>query len=243
MKLFKASLGVLMLGALALTPLNSGAEISKKPKILLHIKSVVSKAACSIPAGLGGLCANADITGDLNQPYHMLVLVDLGDSMRIIVSTNPQYGLAGLQFGISYPGSFDPIGNGSMINVFSWTHCGGLEFPMPNPVWPAPGGGNLIIWDPVNACQRSLAAAGYFYLTAYAAGTFQITPRPAEMLAKIGSCDQDETILSPADLGSVHFSAGGGASAMACNPCIRRCVDDPVAVAPTTWSKVKTLLN
>lgn len=241
MNLVKIGMAVLVLGSLALTPLNSGAGVSHGPKILLHLKSVDSKAPCNVPAELGGACANADITGDLNQPYHMLVLVDLGDSMRVIASNDPQYGLAGVQFGISYPGSFDPLGNGSMINVFSWTLCATLEFNVP--VWPSSGGGNLITWDHINACQRSLAAAGYFYLTAYAAGTFQVTPRPVDMLAKTASCYFDETILPSGDLGSVHFSAGGGASALACNPCLKSCVDDPVPVAPTTWSRVKTLLN
>lgn len=246
MNLVKIGAGVLALGALALTPLDSGAAISSRPKILLHLKAVSAKAQCTIPAGLGGLCANADNTGDLNQPYHMMLIVDMGDSMESVVAGDPAHGIAGVQFGINYPGSFNPAGSGSMINVFSWTLCATLEFNVPP--WPSSGGGNTVTWDYVNTCQQGrLSSVGYFYLTAYSAGTFQIIPRPVDNLAATADCDPSNifaiTNLSPGDLGSAHFSPGGGASSLACNPCLRNCVDDPVAIAPTTWSKVKNLLN
>ena len=240
MKLVKIAVGVLALGALALTPLNSEAQISMKPKVLLHIKAVTTKTPCAVPTTLAGLCANADMTGDLNQTYHMQVIVDLGDSVAGVIENDPQNGLAGVQFGIRYPGSFDPVGNGSMINVFGWTLCGTLEFAMPNPVWPSPEGGNLITWDAVNLCQRNrLSCAGFFYMTAYSAGTFMLIPRPADNVAKFADCASVETLLTPGELGAAQFSAGGGADMLACNPCLMICGGVPVR--PTTWSSIKTL--
>jgi len=241
MKLVKIAVGVLALGALVLTPLNSEAQISMKPKILLHIKAITTKLPCAVPATLGGLCANADNTGDLGQGYHMQVIVDLGDSVAGEIAIDPLNGLAGVQFGVTYPGQYNETGTGSMINVFAWTLCATLEFKSPPPTeWPGPGSGNLITWDAVNLCQRGrLSTAGFFYLTAYSAGTFQLIPRPVDGIAKFADCGSFETNLTPGELGSAQFSAGGGGMAFACNPCMVNCSGVPVR--PTTWSAIKAL--
>jgi hypothetical protein len=235
MKVVKIALGMLALSALVLIPLEADAAVSRKPKILLHVKATTTKNQCTVPAALNGICANTVNQGDLATAYHMQVVVDLGDSMNTVVTNDVNNGLAGVQFGITYPGQFDPVGT-TGINVFGWNLCGVLEFAMPG--WPGPGTGNLITWNSVTGCQRGrMTAAGYFYMAAYAAGTFQLLPRQADMLAKFADCNSFETVLTVGELGAAQFSAG--ATATACNPCLVTC--GGVAVQPTTWSSIKAL--
>ena len=238
MKVVKIALGMLVLSALALVPLDADAAVSRKPKILLHVKATTTKNQCVVPAALSGICANTVNQGDLGQAYHMQVIVDLGDSVNTVVTNDPNNGLAGVQFGITYPGQFDPAGT-TGINIFGWNLCGVLEFAMPG--WPGPGTGNLITWNSVTGCQRSrMTTAGYFYMTAYSAGTFQLVPRQVDMppIAKFADCTSFETALTPGELGHAAFSAG--ATTTACNPCVVTC-PGIVAVQPTTWSSIKAL--
>lgn len=241
MKVVKIALGMLALSALVLVPLDADAAVSRKPKVLLHIKALTTKNQCTVPVALNGDCTTALNQGNVGTAYHMQVVVDLGDSVGTIVANNPtdpNAGLGGVQFGITYPGQFDPVGT-TGINIFGWTLCGALEFAMPG--WPGPGTGNLITWNTVTDCRRSrLNAAGYFYLTAYSSGTFQLVPRQADMppIAKFADCGAFETNLTPGELGHAAFSAG--ATTTACNPCLVTC-PGIVAVRPTTWSSIKAL--
>jgi DNA-binding beta-propeller fold protein YncE len=156
--------------------------------------------------------------------------------------------LAGLQCGVDYPDEPSDASSGSVVEVFDWHLCADLEFPTPAgtpagaPAWPGPGSGNLITWDPIDNCQRlDLAVAGYFYVGAYAAATFQITKRPVDDAAKVAYCaTSGEVGLTKDDLGFVSFSAGG--LALGCNPVLAGCAE-LVAVRPTTWSAIKSMLR
>lgn len=230
MKSFKIAMGMMALGALVLAPLNANAAVSQAAKVLLHIRGTTSKNQCVVPVAS---CDVADNTGDLNALYFMLVVVDQGDSLFTAGS-----GLAGVQFGVTYPGVFNGTGGGSMINVFSWIKCATLEFASGN--FPAPGGGNLITWSTDTVCQTTrLACPGYFYLSAYDAGTFSLVKRFVDNTAAVADCNAKQINLSSAELGSAAFSMGG--TAPACNPCLVACSGVPVL--PTTWSSIKALSN
>lgn len=231
MKLAHITAGLLALGAIGFVAGPTSAAVNpNKPKILLHVKMVTTKAPCSLPITLGDNCANTVPKGDLYplMSYHMQLIVDRGDSISM------DDGFAGVQFGIQYPEGAGGIG------VFGWTLCATLEFVSPTPAWPASGGGNLITWNAVTSCQRTrLGCAGFFYMGAYGPSTFRVTNRPVDNIAKVADCGSVETIVPEGALGFAAFSSG--AVTEGCNPCLVDCA--PVAVAPTTWSKVKNLLN
>lgn len=219
-----ATLGVMPAGAV---------PFDGRPKIMLHVKALTTKNACTTWGSLAD-CQQAVITGDLTPPggpgyYYIYLLVVKGSELDI----------AGLQCGITYEnnaanGASDGIG----LDIFTWTLCATLQFAMPTPVWPNPGGGNLITWDRTTVCQTGeTAVAGYFYSAAYGQDKFGITVRPADGKAKVADCSAAEFELLPTDLGYVAFSTGQ--SVAGCNPCLQSC--PPVAVQTTTWSGVKTL--
>lgn len=238
MKLAHITAGLLALGAIGLVAGPSSAAVNpNKPKILLHVKAVTTKTPCGITA-LANICDNANTRGDLYAAvgsYHMQLIVDLGDSLAAALVNDPLNGVAGVQFGINYPEG------AAGISIFGWTLCATLEFASPAPLaWPVSGSGNLITWNAVTACQRNrLSCAGFFYLGAYGPGSFRLIKRPADNIAKVADCASLEIVVPESALGIAAFSSG--AVTEGCNPCLVDCA--PVAVAPTTWSKVKTLLN
>jgi hypothetical protein len=236
MKLARINVGLLALGAISLVAGPAAAAVNpNSPKVLLHVKATTVKNQCSI-AALADVCANAVTKGAVSPTtfYHVQLITARGDSLDM------DSGIAGVQIGLDYQGGASPDGGFSPISIFGWTLCATLEFASPNPAWPAPGSGNLITWDAVGSCQRTqLAIAGYFYMGAYGPGTLRLTPRPADGVAKVADCGSVEVILPEGALGFAAFSAG--AVTEGCNPCLVDCA--PVAVAPTTWSKVKNLLN
>lgn len=199
-------------------------------KILLHLLPVTTKNAC----GSRGVvpCSSANVNGQVG-PYYYAYLV--------VADGNATAGLGGLQCGINYP---QYTGSGGGIAVYSWTLCATLEFTSTG--WPNSGGGNLITWDTLNRCQRTepagtgtgvVAAAGYFYLGAYSAGSVSITPRPVDGRAKVGDCETNEDLVggigfpsgNPSQLGILGF---GGASSY--RPC-----GLIVPTRGTTWSGIK----
>jgi len=204
---------------------------SSEPKLLLHVGAVTSKNPCtavSLPD-----CRSAVTHGALSTaagPFHFVYL---------LATRGPLSSLQGLQAGISYdedqPGSeADQAG----IDVFGWTLCASLQFPTEGAhAWPQPGSGNLITWA---QCEvGNLSVAGYFYVGAYSPALMRLTPRPNDGRAKVANCSSAETELTVGDLGSVEFSTS--ATLRDCNPCLRICEFGPVAVQPTTWSRIKTL--
>jgi hypothetical protein len=234
MKVVKMLAGVLVLGGFALTASPASAQApSDSPKILLHVKAATTKNPC-VATGVTS-CTGATTVGNLNPTlYHVQVLVAPWDSL-----TAQDSGLAGVQFGLDYVGGVNSNGDPSLaIDIFGWTLCATLEFASPNPPWPAPGSGNLITWDAVNACQRSATStAGYFYLTAYMPATLKLMKRASDNAAKVADCGSQEVALETQELGWASFSAG--ASTPGCNPCLTPC--GMVAVQPSTWSSIKAL--
>ncbi|HEX7879513.1 MAG TPA: hypothetical protein VF720_08890 [Candidatus Eisenbacteria bacterium] len=230
--------GIIALGiGFAFAAPASATSFDNRPKLLLHVKSKTTKNPCSF--GSVNDCqastvvkANLTNVNDPNTFYFVYLLA--------VKASIPN--LAGVQCGIQYEGGADPNGGQVPINVASWSNCATLEFPTPGAdAWPAPGGGNLITWDSMNACQTGeVGVAGYFYLGAYAPATMRLTTRPVDNKAALADCSsvESEPLLTK-DLGFVAFSAG--AVTEGCNPCVAECM--PVPVAPTSWSSIKSLLG
>lgn len=210
---------MVMAAVLAAVAVPASAGLNSEAKIFLHLGSVTSKNACS--TGMVADCRNATVTGNVGSFYHAYVGVgNFSDSV----------GVAGLQFGIDY----DDF-NGAGVDIFGWTLCAVLEFPMAN--WPSNNSGNLIVWDAPN-CQLgpAPATAGFFYLGVYSPDRLALIPRPNDGQAKVADCNSAEDNLTgqaPSPLGFVDFGGGPGY-----NPC-----STIVPVLPTTWSGVKTLLR
>jgi hypothetical protein len=225
---------LVVMGLLVPNVLHAGA--GHTPQILLHVQSVTVNNQCSRVQL--ECCTHAVSTGQINTLYHLYVLAAPSDSMWLAGS-----GLGGIQFGIHYPGVYDPAGTGSGLCVFSWTLCATLEFPTPQPVWPSSGGGTIITWDVVNNCQQTQAAvAGYFYMCAYQPGAFAIRRRPVDDLAKVVSCDTREFIVlnniihTYDNLAWAYFGRPSSG-----NPCNTIC--PPTAVQPATWSRIKAQIG
>jgi hypothetical protein len=235
-----AVIGIIALGiAFGTAAPASATSFDNRPKILLHVKSKTQKNACSF----------GSVSDCQTETVVKATLTDVNDSntfyfvyLLAVKASIPN--LAGMQCGIQYEGGANPSGGESPINIASWTLCGTLEFVTPGAdAWPRPGGGNLITWDSMNACQTGeVGVAGYFYVGAYAPATMRVTTRPVDNKATLADCSdppvESEPLLTK-DLGFVAFSAG--AVTQGCNPCATECM--PVAVAPTTWSGIKSLLH
>ncbi len=233
MKIARINAGLLALGAICWLGGSASAAVNpQKAKILLHIKATAAKNQCSLTP-LANNCGLAKLNGDLYPTsYHMQLVIDHGDSMATVIAGNPAAGLAGVQFGVEYPSGAAGIG------IFSWNLNATLEFTSRQ--FPASGGGNLITWNSGTLCQSSrLTCAGWFYLGAYQASTFHLVKRQVDNKTGLADCNAKEFALELGNLGFAAFSAG--ALTQGCNPCLDDCA--PVAVAPTTWSKVKNLLN
>lgn len=166
---------------------------------------------------------NVQVSGELYLPYYAYVCVFNGDRTL---------GVSGLQFSIRYD-----AGANSGVDVWEWHSCATLEFAEPG--WPASGTGNVITWDPENACQRRVpsggegvtAVAGYFYLTAYSDDLLEVAPHPAIGDVRVADCNAKEYILRPDHYGALGFSDDGNTKGVL--PC------SSVEVENTTWSGIK----
>jgi hypothetical protein len=214
---------VLLTPLVLITPARAGTH-DGNAKILLHARSVVAKNICA--SGEIATCQEAVTQGALNTYYNVFVLVARGNLPHI----------AGLQFGIDYPGGVNINGGETPITVFSWTLCAWIELVSPSPLWPAPGGGTIILWDDDDPCRTGeMHVAGYFYMGAYETSYMRIIPRPIDQALKVSRCDNTEVILdAPDDAGYAAFSDTG---ALGCNPCDASCF--VVAVEPSSWSRIK----
>jgi hypothetical protein len=208
---------VLLLGAVPLLPGAAlGASHDGGPKVLLHSMAVAQKNLC----GRGALadCRDADVAGTVGVPHFVYLLGTPGTGGT----------LSAVEVGVTYQdGEPNDRLDGAGIDIFSWTRCATLDFLSPAPrTWPAPAGGNLIVFDALLACQEGETAVfGYFYLTAYAPDALHLISRPQSGQAAIVDCSSVETTLEDADLGSVRFSNSGGESG--CNPCGAPCPPAP----------------
>lgn len=211
----------------------STAPSNGRANLMLHVKGVTSKNACE--AGQLTNCSQAVTRGDVttvggNGPFYFVYLT-VTDASTV----------GGLQCGISYDG--DESGGADdqdRIDIFDWVLCATLQFTSPQPrAWPAPGSGNLITWDVVNACQTNATpVAGYFYLAAYGSDTLRLIPRLVDGLAMVSDCSAQTTQIPSDGLGTARFSPG--ALIAGYNPCGR---EASVAVERATWSRIKTLLH
>lgn len=240
MKKATLAAGVLAFVALACSTLPATAQTVNldEPKILVHISSTTTKNACTTHfTNQMQTCDDAVVKANsgAGQLYYLYIVVALGDSIL---------DLAGMQFGITYDdGMVGDAADGTGIEIFGWTLCATLEFPMPSPPWGEPGSGNLITWDSTNRCQVNtvldVSTVGYFYIGAYSPSTFCLTVRPVDDAAKVASCAAEEVIISEQSLGCVAFSAG--AVTEGCNPCLQLC--GAVPTVNTTWGSIKNLMT
>jgi len=113
----------------------------------------------------------------------------------------------------------------------------------PSPAWPAPGSGNLVIFNSgPDSCRAAEAAVGgYFYLGGYSPDVLQLTKRPLDDRAVVAQCTPFiEHDLENTDLG--FFVVSQGAAVPGCNPCAEPC-SGVIPVRAVTWSSLKSLYH
>lgn len=228
---------LLVLVATAVPRSARAVPLDNRPKILLHLKPVTTKNQCTSYGRLTD-CALAETRGQVGVSgagpfYYMYVLVATGAYRAEALGGN-DLGLAGAQFGVRYDGSPQ-----SGVDLFSWTLCATLEFPMAG--WPASDTGTLLTWDSNTQCQKGeVGVAGYFYCGAYSTDAFWLTERPVDGSMKVADCQAHEVNLdAPTAGGMVRFTMDGQSSG--CNPCVYYCFQSPVE--RTTWSRLKAGAN
>ncbi|HEX7880641.1 MAG TPA: hypothetical protein VF720_14595 [Candidatus Eisenbacteria bacterium] len=198
---------------------------NEEAKIIIHVVPVTSMSgrACSSNKAQAP-CDQMVTNGKVNEYYYGFVCV---------VDGKRDAGIAGVTFGVKF--NRTPR---SGVDISEWTRCGTLEFPTTSggrrDWYNVSNGGNLVTWDPQNACQTTepsgsgtgvTAVAGYFYLTAYSADRLEIVPRPADNQAAVADCTSILSIVAGPGapihtkpyVGTVEFSADG--SVVGSNPC------------------------
>lgn len=194
-------------------------------RALLHLVPAGDSAPCDRLSAAPN-CSNVRTNGTLNpQRYYAFLLVAQADAL---------YGVGGLSCRIEAEEE-----QAGALHVFDWNLC--ADSQLPSDGWPAPGGGNRILWDAAH-CQRRepggsetgvVAAAGYFYLTAYAPARLQVRPLLGEDTIVVRDCLGCATEVGDTG-GSVVFSEIGLENGF--NPCR--------VIAPVTrvsWSSIKAL--
>lgn len=209
------------------------ASPSPGPAILVHLRAVTSKNACSA-AGLSD-CQAAVTRGEVASsgagPFYFAYLVG-----TTAPANTP---IGALVCGISYQDN--QIGNRNDshgVEIYSWNLCATLEFPAPGAaVWPETGGGNLIVWDANTNCQTGgLAVAGYFYMGAYDRDLLGVIPHPVFGQAKLGNCLGIEQVIARDHLGYAAFSPGATDAGCGCNGGCPGLPAPPPAAGPTALS-------
>ena len=169
-----------------------------------------------------GCEGSPELKGSLNTPYYVYLAAFNGD---------PEEGFAGLSCGIDYSA-------GSTV-VQSWHVCSSAqELEFPNGGWPAPGGGNRIIFDRLTYCQTNepegngvTAVFGYFYVTAYGDDQMRIIENrnlQSGPELRVANCESAETKLDPETrAGWVGFGSMDGDL-----PCVEK--------TETTWGHIKS---
>lgn len=206
------------------------------PKFALHVQSHAAKASL--------VCTTADPTDPLNNigcsGFTTTGDVGVGYDLYLVIGQADSNGVAGATFGIRYDGGTPADGSGIDV-VGPWTLCAtGLEFPSNN--WPDTGEGNVITWNTANCGTRLIApdgrhgTAGVFYIYAYSADTFTITPHLKQQGGpnlEVANCNGASFKLDANSgiLGSVAIGGGSG-----CNPCVTTCT---TPVEAETWGGIK----
>ena len=175
------------------------------PKIAVHVqpRNVGKAATCDVAPTVP--CSQFQTSATTNVSYDVYV---------IAAEASAATGVGSATFGIQYD---------SALGMFNLGLCGDLQFPGGG--WPASGGGTVITFDVINNCQTTDYGEGvqatlcWFYIYAYGAGDFQITPRNFVAVPDLGltDCAANEIDIFPGDVGTVSFSPGGISSGI--NPC------------------------
>jgi hypothetical protein len=219
------------------------AATTVSPVFCLHVADFASKNQCTdnTPTAQGLTCENYVLEGDLNTAYLVYLVVARADTAASYGVTT----IAGIECGIEYNGD-----GTAGVDVFDWILCADLEFtngPPGGDEWPASYGGNRITWDPVDHCQNQPlssngvhAVAGTFYVFAYDADVFRVTPNrnlfggPA---LSVSDCTAATSRIDTTEVMHCMAAASFGASASS-NPCdFPDCVFTPVE--PITWGQIK----
>jgi hypothetical protein len=202
-----------LLGVAWVLPFTFATDSAAGPKLALHLTAPVAKNACARTEA-SPKCQDVVTAGNLNPiAYYVYLLLVEGDAT---------VGVAGITLGVTY----DSLAT-SGVDVFSWTRCSDLDFPMEG--WPSSGSGNTLTWSPESNCQVSepggpgtgvTATGGYFYCAAYTSGVLGVVPHPlfgaaqyvpcsvatTDTSGSIAATSQPSTLLR---LGYVSFSPFG----------------------------------
>ena len=205
------------------------------PRLVLHIQPADTGHDPCGGLTLGALSSavvSAELSSTAGRDYYIYLIVDRNEVGHV----------AGLQCGLSYgDGSPHARNDGVGVDILSWQLCADLEFPMPGvPPWPNAGSGNLITWDSSTHCQTGTrAVAGYFVAQATSPDVLRLQPRPADALASVADCANNEYYLGANQLGVVAFSPGAALSGY--NPVLGGGSGNSTPVRMTTWGSIKAL--
>lgn len=143
-------------------------------KLILHLVPTENRRGHSCYTDIPGGPTEVLTKGDL-YPQHYFAYV-------MITDFSSKYGVAGVQFGISYD---DSVKSG--VDITSWQTCTLYEWPLDE--WPASETGNLLTWNQAEDCQEKFPLpVGYFYLTAYSPDRMKLIPRSVDGLARVAVC-------------------------------------------------------
>lgn len=198
----------------------------------LHISPVRTSQPCNLPP-FNSLWETVSSVSELSTPNGPFYFVYV---LGCDYHGGP--GLAGVEFGIDYPGAFDPAGVARPISVYGWTSCASQEFPSAG--WPGPLAGNLILWScppgPPQPTEVAYRVAGYFYLGAYAPARLSIIPHPITGKVQVGDCSGvPHDVTMPPQFAIFQGAAGFALSGWPA------CLGIPLATEPTSWSRIKAL--
>ena len=169
------------------------------------------------------------------------------DIYLVVVRGDEGPGISGLSCGLQY----DPQPS-SGVDMFGYTLCADSESPSagPNGMWPEPGGGNRISWNPDTNCQRTVispdgvhAVACSFYVHAYSPDLFVIdydrTRSPVPEMT-ITDCAGAITPYGNACLKGPGFIGFGQPG---CTPCEGGPCWICTETQPETWGTLKQMFG
>jgi hypothetical protein len=97
-------------------------------------------------------CGEYTTTWPVGVPADVYLVVAKGDSAL---------GVSVVSFGIQYGATYGVRQDGQGVDVFGYTSCSDLEYPtgeLPEPVFPAAGAGNVLVWERDTDCQRNVVS-------------------------------------------------------------------------------------
>lgn len=146
--------------------------------------------------------------------------------MYLLAAELERPAVLGVDFGIAYDAA-----PGHGVDVISWTPCSEIQFTSDG--WPASGTGNLLTWDHATVCVEDSVATpgnhravlGVFYVYAYSADVFRVTPRAftPDPGPHFLDCSLVETYIGSKGCGSAVFTPNETLSG--CNPCLGPCAE------------------